>query len=81
MVTNPEWLPDNPDKQADLRTHELIDEFQQHYTEYVKVHPEHAERQRQIFEAWAIQKIAGLQLCVEHIATQINRHIGGEGKS
>jgi len=81
MVTSEHWLPDDPDKQAELRTNELIEEFQQHYADYVNMRPEDADRQREIFEAWAIQKIAGLQLCVEHIAEQVNRHIGREGKS
>ena len=63
--------------QADARATELILEFQEHLAEFAEAQPEHADRKREVFEAWAIQKIAGLQLCVEHMAEQHNRHVQG----
>ena len=45
-----------------------------HREEYTASHPEHAQDQK-IFEAWVIQKIAGLQLSVEHLADALNRHL------
>jgi hypothetical protein len=63
--------------QADARATELILEFQEHLAEFSEAQPEHADRKREIFEAWAIQKIAGLQLCVEHMVEQHNRHVQG----
>ena len=65
------------EKQAEARTGQLIREFQAHFRDYVDAHPEGAERKREIFEAWVIQKIAGLQLCVEHISKQFNLHVEG----
>lgn len=65
------------ERQAEERTNELIREFHEHYQEYVRLHPEDRERKDDIFQAWAIQKIAGLQLCVEHIAEQLNTHMAG----
>ena len=64
-------------RRAEERTNELIREFHEHYQECVRAHPEHAHEKREIFEAWAIQKIAGLQLCVEHMAQQFNDHVRG----
>ena len=63
------------DQQAVERTNELMHEFRAHFEEVVKAHPELAEKVRVVFEGWAIQKIAGLQLCVEHIAEQHNLHL------
>ncbi len=68
------------EREAEARTVELIREFQTHFEEYAEGHPEGAEKEREIFEAWAIQKIAGLQLCVEHLAEQFNLHIESHGK-
>ena len=65
------------EERAEARANELIGEFHEHYQDYVRLHPEHEDRKRDIFEAWAIQKIAGLQLCIEHIAQQVNVHLRG----
>ena len=65
------------EREAEARTVELIGEFRAHFEECVSAHPEGAEKGREIFEAWAIQKIAGLQLCVEHLAEQLNLHVQG----
>ena len=64
-------------RQADARAHALMLEFHAHLKECTALHPGHTGKERQIFEAWAIQKIAGLQLCVEHISEQLDRHIRG----
>ncbi len=68
------------EREAEARTVKLIREFQAHFEGYVEAHPDGAEKKREIFEAWAIQKIAGLQLCVEHLAEQFNLHIQGHKK-
>jgi hypothetical protein len=49
-----------------------MQEFKAHYEEYVCQHPEHAERSDVIYQSWAIQKIAGLQLCIEELAKKHN---------
>lgn len=59
--------------QCDVRSKELIQEFKKHYMEYMNEYPEHAGKRQEIFEGWAIQKIAGLQLCVDYIVNHINR--------
>lgn len=75
----------NPDdeagRQADARAQVLMVEFHTHLEEYTALHPEHAGRERQVFEAWAIQKIAGLQLCVEHLSEQLDRLIRGSNRT
>ncbi len=81
MVTNRNSQLDEAERQAKARTNELIREFQAHFEEYVEAYPEHAEKKREVFEAWAIQKIAGLQLCVEHMSEQFNRHVQGHKMS
>jgi len=75
MVTNGNLRNDEAEQQAEERADELIHEFHAHCEEFAEAHPEHAEKEREIFEAWASQKIAGLQLCVEHMAEQHNRHV------
>jgi hypothetical protein len=79
MVTNSNQPIGGPEVEAqvDARSNELIQEFQAHLAEFIEAQPEHADRKRDIFEAWTIQKIAGLQLCVEHMAEQQNRHVQG----
>jgi hypothetical protein len=73
MVTNYRQDDSSPEHEVDARANELIHEFHAHFTELIEAHPEHTERKREIFEGWAIQKIAGLQLIVEHMAEQLNR--------
>jgi len=53
----------NPRDQVHEKSLELFDEFEQHYQEFIKVHPDRNDRHR-IFEAWVVQKIADLQLTV-----------------
>jgi len=78
MVSNSRSQLDEAEKRAEERTTALIHEFHEHYQEYVEAHPAHAEKKHEVFEAWAIQKIAGLQLCIEHLAEQHNLHIAGK---
>ena len=53
---------------------QLIKEFAQHLAEwraspeFSRSHPNASDRQ--IFEGWIIQKVAGLQFAVEYLATQ-----------
>lgn len=68
--------PNEAKRQAEDRSHTLILEFHAHIDEIVALHPEYAEKAQEIFEAWAIQKIAGLQLSVEHLAEQMTLHLG-----
>ena len=77
MVMNTIPPSDEGEAQVEARTEELIHEFHAHFEEVAVTYPEHAEKKREIFEAWAIQKIAGLQLCVEHIAENFNTHVQG----
>lgn len=57
---------------VDEKTRELIMEFHSHYEEYVKLKPEDKNRKDEIFQAWVIQKIAGLQVSLLEIAERIN---------
>ena len=57
---------------VDEKTHELIMEFHSHYEEYVKLKPEDKNRKDEIYQAWVIQKIAGLQVSLLEIAERIN---------
>ncbi len=75
MVTRRNPKLEMAERQIEDRIQNLIQEFKHHYEEYVQQHPAKAATKRVVFESWAIQKIAGLQLCVEHIAEQFNRHV------
>jgi hypothetical protein len=54
---------------------ELIEEFQKHYQEFTQIyrkdHTGDPDRTL-VFESWAIQKIAGLQLSVMALAEKIS---------
>ena len=64
------------------RSQKLIEEFEEHFQECVdKIGPDIVERKPDVYQAWAIQKIAGLQLCVENIAERVNAHIIYEKQS
>ncbi len=77
MVMDTNDSLDEAERQAKARSHALMLEFLAHKEEFTAVHPEHVGEDQKVFEAWAIQKIAGLQLSVEHLAEQFNRHFGG----
>ena len=60
-------------KQVDERAEKLIRELKAHAEEYLTYYPEHGDKRREIFESWVIQKIAGLQLCIQHLARQTRK--------
>jgi len=62
-------------QQVEAVAAELIEEFKDHYLEYVALHPEYIEKKRDIFEGWVIQKIAGLQIAVTELAKHANAAI------
>ena len=49
-----------------------IKEFYNHYDEYSALRPEDAEKKNEIFQAWVIQKIAGMHISIIELAKQIN---------
>jgi hypothetical protein len=53
------------------RSAALIREFETHFTEYLTYRPEDIDRKREVFESWAIQKIAGLQLTDQYLAEKV----------
>lgn len=59
-------------KIVEEKTEELIYEFHAHYEEYIKLRPEDKDRKDEIFQAWVIQKIAGIQISVLEIANKFN---------
>jgi hypothetical protein len=63
---------------VDERSLELMDEFEEHFQEVVAMNPELEARRDHVFQAWAMQKIAGLQLLVAEIAGRFNAHLAGE---
>ncbi len=63
---------------VDARSHDLIKEFERHFQQIIDVEPAAKNRRDHVFQAWAIQKIAGLQLSVEEIAMKSNGHLGAQ---
>lgn len=63
------------EKIVEEKTEELIYEFHAHYQSYIKLRPEDKDRKDEIFQAWAIQKIAGLQLSILELAEKFNSFI------
>ncbi len=57
--------------QVDERAEQLIHEFMDHFNDCAAHDPTAADRKREVFEAWTIQKIAGLQLSIEHLSGQL----------
>jgi hypothetical protein len=58
-------------QRIDERTEKLFQEFLEHCEECKgNVHD-----QQTVFESWAIQKIASLQIVVELLTEKLNRHI------
>ena len=60
---------DDDMEQIDARSNDLIREFLEHKQQTKARHPE-ADDAR-VFEAWAIQKISGLQHSVMHLAAHL----------
>lgn len=59
-------------EKVDNKTRELIMEFQSHYNEYSELHPEDKDRKDEIFQAWVIQKLAGIQISILELTESIN---------
>jgi vacuolar-type H+-ATPase subunit D/Vma8 len=64
-------IKDGTDK-VDEKTNELIMEFHSHYEEYIKLRPEDKDRKAEIFQAWIIQKIAGIQVSILELVESLN---------
>ena len=47
-------------------------EFHSHYEEYIKLRPEDKDRKDEIFQAWIIQKIAGIQVSILELVESFN---------
>ncbi|MGB6012460.1 MAG: hypothetical protein WBI57_14440 [Desulfobacterales bacterium] len=62
----------NGTDKVDEKTNELIMEFHSHYEEYIKLRPEDKDRKDEIFQAWIIQKIAGIQVSILELAESLN---------
>ena len=58
--------------EIDKQTEMLIKEFYEHYDAYIALRPEDAEKKNEIFQAWVIQKIAGMQISIIELAKHIN---------
>ncbi len=71
MATNvKEPTPEPAASEIDAKTHELMREFFEHVQEVRRLPPGDQDA-RQIFEAWAIQKIAALQYTVLQLGTAL----------
>ncbi|WP_109098175.1 hypothetical protein [Aquimarina sp. AU58] len=58
-------------KKINAQSQEMIKGFQDHLAEVKEVHPE--VNDRMIFEGWAIQKIASLQVIIKELAEDNQR--------
>ena len=67
---------ERPENKVDKKSQELIREFQSHYEEFVRAHPEHTGQRDEIFQGWIIQKIAGIQVSIYEIAESLNKLVG-----
>ena len=63
------------EKLVDEKAQELIYEFHTHYQEYIESYPDDKGRKDEIFQSWAIQKIAGLQLSILKLAEEFNTFV------
>ena len=63
---------DTPGQDVDAQSAQLIQEFTDHVDEFLALHPEEADRRDEIFQAWVIQKLAGIQLSIMEIANRLN---------
>ncbi len=61
---------DEPNARVEQKSEELIREFRSHLERYQAKHPE--ADVRRVYEGWAIQKIAGLQVSVLELAEHLN---------
>jgi hypothetical protein len=70
-MANSDEIKKGTDK-VDEKTQELITEFHAHYSEYIKLRPEDSDRKDEIFQAWVIQKIAGIQISILELVDRVN---------
>ena len=65
-------LSDGPEgDKVDEKSEDLIIEFNDHFDELIEINPDFADKRDQAFQAWIIQKVAGLQLCVGELERRI----------
>ena len=74
----PEGMDSELEAAVDARSTDMNAEFEEHFQQVIAVAPSAEDRRDQVFQAWVIQKIAGLQLSVEAIASKFNAHLGSE---
>lgn len=79
MVTSNTSPQSNPANEVDRRTMELIVEFEQHYRDAVELEPSLEGCRDHIFQAWTIQKIAGIQISIEETAKKLIMHVETHG--
>ncbi|MFH1216541.1 MAG: hypothetical protein V1706_08570 [Pseudomonadota bacterium] len=56
---------------VDAKSQELMTEFLNHYKAVAKEDPNLEGRRHDVFEGWAIQKIAGLHLVIDRLIKKI----------
>lgn len=64
--------------QVDAKSEELMQEFFQHYQEFIETYPDKQDKNI-VFQGWVVQKIAGLQLVVMELAERLNAIAGSMG--
>ncbi|MCP4540108.1 MAG: hypothetical protein GY832_23470 [Chloroflexi bacterium] len=65
-------------KQVDVKSKELMQDFSQHYQEFIETYPDKTDKYI-VFQGWAVQKIAGLQLVVMELAERLDAVEGSKG--
>ena len=75
---NDQHFGEDSESKVDERTQELFDEFEEHFREVSVIKSGIVDHRDQVFQAWAMQKIAGLQLCIHQIAETYNAHLKDE---
>ena len=63
---------ERPGEEVDAKSDDLMKEFFEHMQAFLALHPEYEERRDEIFQAWVIQKLAGIQLSIMEIANRLN---------
>ena len=65
--------PNEVKEKHNIKCKELQDEFIDHVKAISKDHPEYSiDKLNTVFQGWAIQKIAGLQLALYELVAQLN---------
>jgi len=61
---------------VDNRSDDLQDEFREYWQSIIKSNPEEPKAQERsiVFESWALQKIAGVQVLLEELNSKINKN-------